>query len=64
MCAKEVFGDSLNTGFIEYGRGEKIKEAFDFNDRRMQEQVPICALIDKEVVYHTKQYMWDATQMI
>lgn len=35
MCAKDIYGDKLNVGFIEYGRGEKIKEAFDFNDRRM-----------------------------
>jgi len=30
----------------------------------MQETMPVCALIDKEVVYHTAQMMWDATQMV
>lgn len=63
MCAKKIYGDTLNVGFIEYGRGEKIKEAFDFNDRRMQEQSPICALIDGNLVYHTRQYNWDSEQM-
>ena len=64
MCAKDVYGDKVNIGFIEYGRGEKIKEAFDFNDRRMQEKMPVCAFIDGNVAYHTRQYMWDAEQMV
>jgi hypothetical protein len=52
MCTKETYGNKLKVGFIEYGRGETIKEAFDFNDRRMQETAPVCALVKNRIVYH------------
>lgn len=63
MCAKSILGDKLKAGFVEYGRGEKIHEAFDLNNRRLGQNAPICVLVKDKTVHYNPQKNWDADQM-
>lgn len=54
-CTKEAFGDRLNIGFLDYGKDEFVKEAFDIENRRLGQMASVVVFIKDGVVYHTRQ---------
>ena len=60
VCAKKVYGDSLNVGLVDSINAEFVREAFDLDSRRMGTTATHIALVHDGIVHYTASFQHGA----